>query len=300
MPKVDIIVPAYNAATYLTAALESVLEQTYSDWRILLVDDGSTDRTAEIAREFAQKCGRKMKIISQENSGLSAARNAALREASAEFIALLDADDIWLPGRLEKSVASVEGKSGIGLSYGSITYIDQQGMTQGTPLLETRDAEGWIARGIYTRELNLPCPTILFRRECIEKVGFFDETLRAAEDRDLWLRIALQYQVARIPDVIALYRISSGSMSTDFNRMLEAQRIFIAKHFGASGCDAQARRLALSSSHRELAQTLAVRGHRTQALNSIAKAILLHPRDARNWRNGVAILADLLLVRRYR
>ena len=297
MPKVDIIVPAYNASNFLSEALQSVLAQTFTDWRILLVDDGSTDNTLEIARTFEQQCGPKIKIISQENRGLSAARNAALQHASAEFIALLDADDIWFPIRLEKSIASFEGRPEFGLSYGSITYVDQQGMINGTPKLESRNAEGWIARGIYTRALNLPCPTITFRRVCIDQVGYFDETLRAAEDRDLWLRISLQYQVVRIPEVIALYRTSSGSMSTDYNRMLEAQRIFFKKHAGSPGCDPWAGRIALSSSYRELSETLIVRGQQAEALKSLAKAFCLHPLGRRNWRNAAALLARWFHIR---
>src|SRR5271154_2282442 len=104
MPKVDVIIPAYNAAKYLAAAIESVIAQTFEDWRILLVDDGSTDNTAEVVAPFLERLGPKLRFIRQPNSGVSAARNTAIRNASAEFLALLDADDVWLPCRLAESL----------------------------------------------------------------------------------------------------------------------------------------------------------------------------------------------------
>ena len=94
MPKVDVIIPAYNAARYLPIAIESVVAQTFEDWRILLVDDGSTDNTAEVISPFIERLGPKLEYIKQKNKGLPAARNTAIRHSSAEFLALLDADDV--------------------------------------------------------------------------------------------------------------------------------------------------------------------------------------------------------------
>ena len=102
MPKVDIIIPAYNAAKYLPAAIESVIAQTFEDWRIVLVDDGSTDNTAEVVAPYIDRLGPKLLYIKQANAGLPAARNAAIRNSSSEFLALLDADDVWLPDALEE------------------------------------------------------------------------------------------------------------------------------------------------------------------------------------------------------
>src|SRR5580698_341815 len=103
MPKIDVIIPAYNASKYLPIAIESVVSQTFEDWRILLVDDGSTDNTAEIVAPFIERLGPKLKYIKQPNGGLPNARNTAIRHSSAEFLALLDADDIWLPCRLTET-----------------------------------------------------------------------------------------------------------------------------------------------------------------------------------------------------
>src|ERR1700731_3001106 len=127
MPKVDVIIPAYNAARYLPFAIESVMAQTFDDWRILLVDDGSTDDTAEVVAPYRERLGDKLKYIKQANGGLPAARNAAIRNSSAEFLALLDADDIWLPNRLEESLKVFEGKPQVGLSHGYIARVGPDG-----------------------------------------------------------------------------------------------------------------------------------------------------------------------------
>src|SRR6185437_7103858 len=140
MSTVDIIIPAYNAARFLPAAIQSVEGQTFSDWQIVLVDDGSTDDTKQVVAPFLARLGSKLKCIHKPNGGLPAARNTAIRNSSSEFIALLDADDVWLPERLEASIQSFEGHPEAGLSYGFIQYIDEEG----TPLewVDSRQENG--------------------------------------------------------------------------------------------------------------------------------------------------------------
>src|ERR1700721_3581454 len=104
MATVDIIIPAFNAAKYLPFALESVSSQTFDDWQILLVDDGSTDNTAEVVAPFLDRFGSKIKYIKQNNRGLPAERNTATRVSTGEFLALIEADDVWLPCRLSESL----------------------------------------------------------------------------------------------------------------------------------------------------------------------------------------------------
>jgi glycosyltransferase involved in cell wall biosynthesis len=290
MPLVDIIIPSYNAAKFLPAAIESVLAQTFGDWRIVLVDDGSTDDTAEVVAGFAERLGERLKYIKKDNGGLPAARNTAIANSSAEFLALLDADDVWLPDRLAESMKSFEGRPQVGLSYGLISRIDQNGVVLDTFAGNARFAEGRIAPYIYMRKVQLPCPTMTFRRACVDEVGVFDETMRATEDRDLWVRIALRYEVAVVPKVIAYYRSSSESMSTDPERMLKAQMQFIEKHYGAPGCGWMARRVALSEIYRQRAEAYATRGQRWVALKSSLRAVVFYPLDKGNLRAAGSLL----------
>jgi glycosyltransferase involved in cell wall biosynthesis len=288
MPKVDVIIPAYNAARFLPAALESVMTQTFTDWRILLVDDGSTDHTAAIAAQFKPRMGAKLMYIKQENRGLPAARNSAIRRSSAEFLALLDADDVWLPDRLAHSLQRFD-RAEVGLVYGFISRIDIDGNLLSTHDTMLQHAEGRIAPSIYMRTIDLPCPTVTFRRECIDLVGGFDESMRATEDRDLWLRIAQYYEVARVPKVIALYRISPGAMTSDTERMFHAQLHFLAKHYGSPGCDRKARRIAMSGIYRQRAEGLGARRLRFAALDSILRALMFQPTSRKNLRTGVSL-----------
>ena len=294
MPTVDIIVPAYNAAAFLPFALESVVAQTFPDWRILLIDDGSTDDTAAIVAPFQQQLGDRLRYIRQPNGGLPAARNRAIRESSAEFLALLDADDIWLPDRLEKTLTRFRESPQAGLAYGFVKTIDPVGNVLETFATRAPLSEGALAPQIYMRLIDLPCPTITFRRSCVEAVGGFDETLKATEDRDLWLRIALEFEVVLVPHIIALYRTSPSSMSTDPERMLRAQLHFIAKHFGQKGCGRLQRRVALSRVYKQRAEALAARHRPLAALKSSLRALAYFPGDSRNLRTALSLFVRYL------
>jgi cellulose synthase/poly-beta-1,6-N-acetylglucosamine synthase-like glycosyltransferase len=298
MPKVDVIIPAYNAANYLSAAIESVIAQTFEDWRIVLVDDGSTDSTAEIAAGFVQRLGQKLKYIHQSNHGLPAARNAAIRNSTAEFLALLDSDDIWLPCRLAESLKFFDSHPKVGLTYSSVAFVDEAGEVLQTFDTPQKYAEGNIAPYIYMRSVQLPCPTITFLRKCVEEVGLFDETMRATEDRDLWFRIALKFEVGFIHKVLAHYRTSPTSMSTDQDRMLRAQLQFIQKHYGAPGCGAVARRIALSQCYKQHAEALQKRGQQLAAIRSSVQSLSYYPFDSNNVRSAASLLLKAAGIRR--
>jgi glycosyltransferase involved in cell wall biosynthesis len=298
MPKVDVIIPAYNASKYLPIAIESVVSQTFEDWRILLVDDGSTDNTAEIVAPFIERLGPKLKYIKQPNGGLPNARNTAIRHSSAEFLALLDADDIWLPCRLTETLKCFENRPEVGLVHGFIARVDPEGKIIDTFTHRNKHAEGKIAPYIYMRRVDLPCPTITFRRKCVDDVGLFDESLRATEDRDFWVRIALRYEVGLVPKIIALYRISPDSMTTDPDRMLKAQRQFIDKHYGSPGCGIIARRIALSRAYKQRAEALGARRQSWAAVQSSLRALAFYPFDIGNIRTAGSLLMRCVAFKR--
>jgi glycosyltransferase involved in cell wall biosynthesis len=286
MATVDVIIPAFNAAKFLPAALESVGSQTFADWQIILVDDGSTDNTPDIVAPFLERFGSKLRYIHQTNRGLPAARNAAIRASTSPFLALLDADDAWMPSRLTESIETLTARPAAGIAYGLITYIDSAGKTLGTFEGNAGPAEGRIASSIFMRKVELPCPTITFRRSCIQKVGLFDETMRSTEDRDLWLRIALHYEVAFIPKVLAYYRVSRDSMSANSQRMLEAQLQFIRKHYGSAGCGILERQISVARAHKQRAEALRRQGKAGAALKSALQSLLIYPLDLANVRTA--------------
>ena len=300
MTKVGIIIPAYNAAKYLPKAIESVIGQTFTDWQILLVNDGSTDNTREVVAPYQVQLGPKLRYIEQMNRGLPAARNAAIRESESELLALLDADDIWLPCRLAESVKILDERPKAGIAYGLVTHIDSEDHPTTTFQGNKSHAEGRIASQIYMRKVELPCPTVTFRRSCIEEARGFDETMRATEDRDLWLRIAVHHEVAFIPKVVALYRVSAQSMSADPERMLDAQLQFIRKNHGLPGCGLLPRQAAYARAYKQRAEALDRRNQPRDALWSALQAVALYPVELANYRTAGSLLLRLLLRRSQR
>ncbi len=139
------------------------------------------------------------------------------------------------------------------------------------------------------RKIDLPCPTITFRRRCVDEIGFFDETMRATEDRDLWLRIALQYEVAFVPEILASYRLSPGSMSTDSSRMLEAQLHFIHKHYGSKGCGLRPRQISIAHAYKQQAEALKNQRRMSASLLSALKAVAIYPLDVDNLRTAASL-----------
>lgn len=298
MPTVDIIIPAYNAAKYLPDALDSVAAQEFDDWQIVLVDDGSTDNTAEVIAPYRERFGAKMTYVRQTNRGLPAARNTAIRNSSSEYLALLDADDVWLPCRLAESVRALREHPNAGVAYGGITLIDSEGRPGQSFLGDEKNANPKIATEIYTREIHLPCPTVTFRRRCVEQVGLFDESMRATEDRDMWLRIAQRWDAIFVPKVLACYRVSPNAMSQNSERMLTAQLQFIAKHFGSPGCGRIARRKALARAYKHHAEGLNRQGHRWKALVSSLRSLALYPFSTENVRTPSSLLFDWIAAGR--
>jgi len=207
MPKVSVIIPTYNCAKYICQAVDSVLAQTYRDFELVVVDDGSTDNTKELLMQY----GKQLRYIYQENRGMTAARNTGINNSSGEYIAFLDSDDMWLPSKLQRQVKLLDEAPEVGLVYCWHYYIDAEGnrctfcnnrigrsFESGSRLFEKLIENNVISGGAST-------PVI--RRECLEKSGMFDESIPYSGDWDLWLRISMDYIVAVIPEPFACYRV---------------------------------------------------------------------------------------------
>ena len=227
VPLVSVIVPAYNAARFLAAALESALAQTYRELEIIVVDDGSTDETARIAEAFVARDSR-VRFIQQKNAGVAAARNAAILAARGELIAPLDADDTWLPRKLEAQVRRMQsaGES-IGLVYAWSFWLDADGrVLDGCP---PWDVEGDVYAALLYRNFIGNASAPLIRRRCLDKVGLYNTALRdlhaqGCEDWDLYLRLAEHYRYAVVSEYLVGYRYLPDSMSSDYQSMANSHR----------------------------------------------------------------------------
>ena len=210
-PKVSVIIACYNGAAYLADAIQSVLDQTYEEFEIIVVDDGSTDNTPAVAGGFDDP---RVRYIRQENKGRSNARNTGINASRGRYVAFLDADDLFLPHKLEVQVRYLDECPAVGLAAGGHAYVD----AAGTPLHEVHPWRAHTDLGLQAWLLGCLAAihATLVRREWLERVGGFDETLHRAEDWDLWLRLAhAGCPRAWVEQVVCCYRMHSGQSVRD-------------------------------------------------------------------------------------
>ncbi len=190
MPHVSVILPSWNRADWLKKSIDSVLEQTFRDFELIVVDDASTDSTQEILTIYS---GKFRSITFAKNLGVSAARNAAVKNCDSEWIAFLDSDDFWHPHKLQKQIAQTVIRAECPIHFTDEIWI--RNGVRVNPKKKHQKLEGWIFKP--SLELCLMSPsTVLLRRELFDVHGLFDETLPICEDYDLWLRLTAQHQVA--------------------------------------------------------------------------------------------------------
>jgi len=278
IPLVSAIVPTYNAERFLAQALDSALAQTFRDFEIVVVNDGSTDSSAAIAGAYAARHPGIVRVIHQPNQGLCHARNTALASARGRYFALLDADDLWLPHHLTDCVAVLERRPAVALVHADIERIDVHGKSLGraTRYWDHLPLEPFSA--LYLRREHVCCPTAVFRRHAIERVGNFDPQFNrlGCEDRDLWLRISDVAQIAFIGDLHAQYRLHGSNMSANFEKMLQA-RIRLVDKFGKTLRGQPLRRRALAAAHCNLGDELMDAARRRDAFAAYARAFAVRP-----------------------
>lgn len=229
-PLVSVIVPAYNAAAFIGQTLNSVLSQTYAHLEVLVVDDGSQDRTADIVRTVAER-DRRITLFQQSNRGVAAARNLAIRHAHGDFVAPIDADDFWYPEKTAKQVRCLtEAGPEVALVYTWSVSIDDQ-----SPSLSAcahTDLRGSVFRALLFRNFVGNASVPLIRRSCLEQAGGYAD-FRATdacgcEDWGLLLRIAENYQFTVVPEYLVGYRAVPGSMSSHTRSMARSYEMIMA------------------------------------------------------------------------
>lgn len=226
-PKVSVLIPAYNAMDYLPQTLESVMAQDFLDYEVVIVNDGSSDA---IEDWYAGLSDERVRLISQENRGLAGARNTAIAHARGEYLALLDADDLWEPEKLRLQVDVLEQNPGVGLVYTWLALVDMDAQPTGRFLESTE--EGWVWRDLIHRNFVGCGSTPLIRRDCFDELGGFDENLGSyMEDLDMWLRLSLQYEFRVIKQPLVGYRQRPNSASKNWDAMLRSSEILFTKAF---------------------------------------------------------------------
>jgi glycosyltransferase involved in cell wall biosynthesis len=228
-PFVSVVVPCYNHAHFVGQTIDAVLAQDYPNFEIIIVDDGSTDNSAEVVQAYGDA---RVRYVYRENGGLPAARNTGIKNARYDFIGFLDADDTWEPRFLRMVMATFAEK---GEDYGIVVsnrrYIDEHGNA-----VAHRTQLSTPGREVTQRELiqqTFFSTALVARASVFEQVGLFDESLRSTEDRDMWIRVSGVSKIFWMTEKMAMIRRHSGQMSGNAARMLEANKIVLGKAWRA-------------------------------------------------------------------
>lgn len=233
MLKVSVIIPAYNAMVYLPETMKSVLKQTYDDFEVIVVNDGSSDQTEQWVSQITDP---RVRLICQRNQGSSAARNTGINQARGEYIAFLDADDLWEPTKLEKQVHCLEQDPEAGLVYTWTALIDEKGESRGKVIANY--AEGNVWKTLIECNILECGSTPMIRRCCFESVGVFDINLGSlCDDWEMWIRIASRYSFKVVKEPLVYYRAHSNSTSKNWELMEQAYSKTIEKVFSSAQSD---------------------------------------------------------------
>ena len=210
--EVAVVVPCYNVEAYLERSLDSVLSQTYRDFCFYAVDDGSTDGTLQVLEKYADRgvC------VHQVHAGQAAARNHAIRISDSPFVAFLDADDEWLPTKLERQIAWLKQNPSVAMICSGCAPGEGHVIGRYSVGPTNLPKSGRLFEQLLF-DCNVFTPTVVVRRNCLEEVGLFDESLAVSEDFNLWLRIAARSQIAILPEVLAIRHARPKSLSLGTN-----------------------------------------------------------------------------------
>ncbi|WP_273069802.1 glycosyltransferase [Marinobacter sp. UBA2678] len=278
---ISVITPTYNRARFLPAAVASVLSQTFGDFELIIVDDGSEDNTPDVLKPFL--ADRRVRYVYQENQGQSHARNLALKQATGDFIAFLDSDDVWARDKLEKQLAVFRANSEVDIVHGDEATINEQGSV--VSLQNMRRYSGRITRYLLA-DNSVSITTALVRRRCFDEMGGFDTSVGVADDYELWLRFSARYCYQYEPGIVASYRVMADQISSDKRRRYAANERIIQQFLARYGevLSPGERRWGLARFYCRKARYFASAGERGKAVGAIAGALHNAPLDSVVWR----------------
>jgi glycosyltransferase involved in cell wall biosynthesis len=284
MPNVSVIIPAYNAEAFIADTVQSVLNQTYQDLEVIVVDDGSQDGTVAALEPF----GTRVQVHRQANGGVARARNTGVSLASGEFIAFLDADDLWLPRKLERQLA---------FSAAPMTFTDRFNIGARGDLPEIQSEVTPMHGGdvfvALLREGNFITNTsVVMRRTLFDRMGGFYTGLNGTEDWDLWIRIAERYAIGFLPEPLVRYRFHSGGISRNFVKMGRERRQVITRALALERgrlLDWRTRRQIWAETWRTNGYEAGRAGATRQALIDYARAAVAWPLELQPYKEAVRV-----------
>ncbi|HZS09399.1 MAG TPA: glycosyltransferase [Blastocatellia bacterium] len=225
-PLVSVVIPAYNAARTLEATVRSVQAQTVQDFEIIIVDDGSKDDTLAVARSIVDE---RIRVISQANGGVAAARNTGIKGATGKYVALLDADDLWLPHKLERQLAVLEGENNVfAVQAGAIFVDDSLGTLSVRPCFPSQDA---LLETLLFQNMPNNMSTLIIARHKFEEMGYFDTELEILEEWDMAIKVARYCNLVSIEEPLSLYRVHPGNRSRNLDIHIKPGHLVLERLF---------------------------------------------------------------------
>ncbi len=296
MPVISVVIPAYNAECTILETLQSVQKQTFSGFEIIVINDGSTDRTLEVINTVQDP---RIYVFSYSNGGLPVARNRGISQAKGEFITFLDADDLWTPDKLELQLAALQQNSEAGLAYSWTLIMDEKG--ENFYPGKSVSFEGNVYSELLISNFIASGSNAMLRREAIASVGEFDAELRSCEDWDYWLRVAPSWHFVVVPKPQILYRQSSGAMSSKTDVMEKYHLIVLERAFAAAPPELQPlKNQSLAIEYQFLAQLYLTHNSSTegakQACHKLQQAVRLYPNLLLN-KNIYSLIVKLLIIK---
>lgn len=286
-PLVSVITPTFNRADYLPFAVESVLSQSVSDFELIVIDDGSTDGTAELMERYLADS--RIRYLKQENQGQSVARNRGIAEARGQFICFLDSDNAWVSTKLETSLKAFEENPEADIVYGDFITIDGEGHEHGVNRMARYS--GRITPQLL-RDNFVSMNTTMTRKRCFDEMGGFDSADRLAEDYGLWLRFSTRYQFLYVPAVLGYYRVMENQISSDKESRFRANEQLVQsflKAYPSAVTRGEARR-GLSYFFIRKGRYEYSSGQRRQAFRSLLRSLSKDPFWMGPWRFAVKML----------
>jgi hypothetical protein len=273
VPQVSVVIPVYNAATFVPKAIDSVLRQTMGDLELVVVDDGSTDDTPAAVQAISDP---RMRYIRQKNQGPSVARNTGIRATTGPWVAFLDGDDYWLPTKLEAQLAKAQANPQAGLVYSGGTYRDVSGaMIADMPATVEGDV---LPELLLDNCLAGSTSSAMVRRDVLDKIGLFDESMSCCEDWELWLRVATVTKIAKVDERLACIVNRPGSLNKRARDVRNVSVEMLKTAFATYGAShSHLRRRALWNVYRSSAMTYQTHGEHANATRDILRAISYCP-----------------------
>jgi glycosyltransferase involved in cell wall biosynthesis len=235
MALISVIIPVYNAEKTIQVTLESVLQQTFPDFELIIINDGSTDKTDSILRQYTDP---RLSIYTNSRQGAAVSRNQGFQHSSGEYIAFLDGDDLWTVDKLEAQLKALKEHPEATVAYSWTDYIDEAGnkLYSGSYLA----VNGEIYSKLLVRNFLENGSNPMIKRQAFIEVGGFDESLEGGQDWDLYLRLAAKYKFIAVPQVQIYYRVSIGSISSNLSRQEQQVLQVMERNFAEATADIQA------------------------------------------------------------